>query len=168
MNKPLDLRGKRFGRLVALEPTNRRSGTYVVWRCQCDCGNITYAAVGNLKRGNVTSCGCRRREIVRTQVWPAGHAACSRNYLDGTCVTTLLQAPGARNTSGTVGVKWHKCKKKWIADIQFKGKRYYLGSSENKETAIALRKEAEQRIHGDFLSLYYSEHPDIRRRQPPD
>lgn len=54
----IDLTGQRFGKLVALEPTDQRSGSFVVWKCQCDCGNITYASVGNLKTGHVKSCGC--------------------------------------------------------------------------------------------------------------
>lgn len=54
----VDLTGKRFGKLVALEPTDQRSGSFVVWKCQCDCGNITYASVGNLNAGHVKSCGC--------------------------------------------------------------------------------------------------------------
>lgn len=164
MTKPADLTGQRFGRLVALEPTAKRCGHCVVWRCRCDCGNITCASVENLKKGKVTSCGCRRRENASTVVSPAGAAALAKNYVDGTCVTTLLQSPGPRNTSGTVGVRWHKTKGKWLADIQFRGRRYFLGMSKNKDAMIALRKEAEQRIHGEFLDWYYAEHPE---KKPP-
>lgn len=34
-----------------------------VWKCQCDCGNITYVSIGNLKSGSTTSCGCYREEL---------------------------------------------------------------------------------------------------------
>ena len=57
-----DLTGMRFGRLVAVEPTERRAGTMVVWRCVCDCGRVAYAASSNLTRGRVRSCGCAARE----------------------------------------------------------------------------------------------------------
>ena len=57
-----DLTGMRFGRLVAVEPTDRRAGTMVVWRCVCDCGSVAYAASSNLTRGRVRSCGCLARD----------------------------------------------------------------------------------------------------------
>ncbi|MBQ9001884.1 MAG: hypothetical protein IJ087_08535 [Eggerthellaceae bacterium] len=58
-----DLTGMRFGRLIAVEPTDGRVGTMVVWRCACDCGNVAYAASSNLTRGRVRSCGCLAREV---------------------------------------------------------------------------------------------------------
>lgn len=45
-----------------------------------------------------------------------------------------------------------------------KGHKYYLGSSVDKEKAIAMREEAEKRIHREFLSWYYSEHPEKKVR----
>lgn len=55
-----DITNIKFGHLVALEPTNKRSGTQVVWKCRCDCGNITEASSGSLKNGTTISCGCIR------------------------------------------------------------------------------------------------------------
>lgn len=84
----------------------------------------------------------------------------SVDYVDGTDVKKLMQAPSAANTSGTVGVTYDKSVRMWKAYIQFKGRRYYLGSSVDKAVAVSLRKSAEKRIHGDFLDWYYSEHPE--------
>ncbi len=58
-----DLTSQRFGRLVAIRPTDRRYGTCVMWECKCDCGNTTYASSHNLKCGNTDSCGCLKDEI---------------------------------------------------------------------------------------------------------
>jgi hypothetical protein len=59
--RAVDLRGQRFGRLLALEPTEERHGIgYVVWRCLCDCGNMTSVISGNLTGSRVRSCGCLR------------------------------------------------------------------------------------------------------------
>jgi hypothetical protein len=58
-----DIKGQRFGRLVALGPTDRKepSNGVIKWLCQCDCGNL-HIANGNLLRfGNTRSCGCMRR-----------------------------------------------------------------------------------------------------------
>lgn len=57
-----DLTNQRFGKLIAIQPTSERSGTQVVWKCKCDCGNITYVGAGNLKNGHTLSCGCLRKE----------------------------------------------------------------------------------------------------------
>lgn len=55
----VDLTGQRFGKLVAIKPTEKRSGSFIVWECKCDCGNIAYVSVGNLrKEGGTKSCGC--------------------------------------------------------------------------------------------------------------
>lgn len=51
--------GKKFGHLTALEKTNKRYYGYVVWKCKCDCGNITYVPMHNLTYNkNTISCGC--------------------------------------------------------------------------------------------------------------
>jgi hypothetical protein len=59
-----DLTGKRFGLLTVIERANRKPTTnaWVFWRCVCDCGNEHIVASGNLKHGNVKSCGCLRRK----------------------------------------------------------------------------------------------------------
>ena len=62
MGKFVDLTGQRFERLTAVEPTERRRGASVVWRCICDCGKEVFAVVGDLKSGNTKSCGCLRGE----------------------------------------------------------------------------------------------------------
>lgn len=55
-----DLTGRRFGRLVALRPTERRASGSVVWGCQCDCGRAVEVAAASLKNGSTKSCGCIR------------------------------------------------------------------------------------------------------------
>lgn len=56
--------GERFGRLIVVEPSyeslllNTRTGHDRVVTCRCDCGNTIDALLGNLVRGQTTSCGC--------------------------------------------------------------------------------------------------------------
>ena len=63
-----DLTGQRFGKLVALRPTDERINGRVVWECQCDCGNTHYAPGRDLVNGRVKSCGCFRSESVRERM----------------------------------------------------------------------------------------------------
>jgi len=57
-----DATGERYGRLVAVYPTNKRSGSSIVWLCICDCGNTSHVASTRLRRGTTKSCGCLARE----------------------------------------------------------------------------------------------------------
>lgn len=54
--------GQKFGRLSVLEDTGKRYYGYVVYKCQCDCGNIFEAPMHNIKAGQVKSCGCLLQE----------------------------------------------------------------------------------------------------------
>lgn len=64
MGGKIDLTGQRFGRLVVLnECGTDKYGNYI-WKCKCDCGNITTAASGNLRRGHTQSCGCLWEDTV--------------------------------------------------------------------------------------------------------
>lgn len=65
MPRAKDLTGQRFGRLVAIEPTAKRCGGSVVWRCRCDCGNESLVSANALKEGNTRSCGCLKKEHIR-------------------------------------------------------------------------------------------------------
>lgn len=47
------------------------------------------------------------------------------------------------NTSGVVGVSWHKIANKWLAKIKINGKSRYLGLFEDIESAANARKSAE-------------------------
>ena len=54
-----DISGQRFGKLIALEPTDQRAdGGSVVWKYHCDCGNDTEVSWNRLRKGKVRSCGC--------------------------------------------------------------------------------------------------------------
>ena len=50
--------GQKFGKLIALEPTDQKRNKSVVWKCRCECGNIVYATSRNLQIGDIKSCGC--------------------------------------------------------------------------------------------------------------
>ena len=54
-----DLTNQFFGKLKVIEATEKRSGAgYIVWKCQCECGNISFVNTNDLTTGNTTSCGC--------------------------------------------------------------------------------------------------------------
>lgn len=155
----LDLSGQRFGRLTVLRRTDRHMGHSVIWECLCDCGNTAYVASTHLRKGYTKSCGCLSSEVHRDSFRPAREKR-ELDYIDGTDVRGLMQSPRRNNTSGAVGVSYDRSVRLWKAEIRFQKHRYYLGSSREKEVAVAIRKEAEKHIHGKFLEWYYQEFPE--------
>lgn len=65
MNIRKDLSNQKFGKLTAISPV--RVGRYTHWECKCDCGGKITVVGTNLVRGQTQSCGCLRREKVRTR-----------------------------------------------------------------------------------------------------
>ena len=162
----LDLTGQRFGRLTVLRRTDRHMGHSVIWECRCDCGNTACVASTNLRKGYTKSCGCLSSEVHQTSIHPAREKR-ELDFIDGTDVKGLMQPPDKRNTSGTVGVSYDRSVRLWKAEITFKGRNYYLGSSREKEVAVAIRKEAEKQTHGKFLEWYYQEFPERKPKEKP-
>lgn len=54
-------KGDRFGRLTAVEFSNRRKYRDY-WIFKCDCGTVVEKAVADVLRGDTRSCGCLHRE----------------------------------------------------------------------------------------------------------
>ena len=61
-NDIIDLTGRRFGKLVALDFFRKKEGSkqysVIVWKCICDCGGTTNVRAGHLIRGAIKSCRC--------------------------------------------------------------------------------------------------------------
>lgn len=64
-----DLSGKRFGSLFVIKEYSRTKGKYhwiYHWECACDCGNTAIVNGFYLKGGTTKSCGCIRRNQLKT------------------------------------------------------------------------------------------------------
>lgn len=153
--KPKDIKGQKFGRLTALESTDKRDNGYVVWQCICECDNETYVNIHNLVSGNTLSCGCLNSEIAKENAVKNISKHKENNYVAGTRLDFIKSnKPNKNNTTGYKGVYLRKKDGKYTAQIEFQGKRYFLGSYNTKEEAAEVRKEAEQKLYGDFLEWY--------------
>ena len=60
MSKKIDLTGRRFGILTVIEEVKDSKRIRVLWKCLCDCGQLTQSSTANLIRGLSQSCGCVR------------------------------------------------------------------------------------------------------------
>jgi len=62
MNKrTIDLTGQKFGKLKVIKDA-RGGHNQLVWLCRCDCGKEKKVLGADLRRGNVKSCGCWKKE----------------------------------------------------------------------------------------------------------
>ena len=65
------LNGQKFGKLTVISFDHFKEGPprkdrknpkrFAMYKCQCDCGNITYVDRNNLINNRITSCGCSNR-----------------------------------------------------------------------------------------------------------
>ena len=95
-------------------------------------------------------------------VWPTNEIDHVNRVRDDNRLTNLREATDAEqswnrnkpahNTSGFVGVSWHKGAKKWGAYIGSGGSGLYLGYFPTSELASAAYLEAKARLH-KFRSL---------------
>ena len=66
---PIDLTGKRFGRLTVIKRDRcsiSKAGHPACWICRCDCGSETVVSSNALRRGQKKSCGCYQRDRMVT------------------------------------------------------------------------------------------------------
>ena len=86
MAKRIDLTGQKFNMLTVIEYSHKAKGNHSMWKCKCDCGNITVVDSYYLKSGKIKSCGCikvnditgqrfgRYTVIRREKRLPSGHS----------------------------------------------------------------------------------------------
>lgn len=138
-----NLVGQTFGHCKVISTTIVNNKLHYVCECLL-CGNTFSAMPYKLKSGNTQSCGCLQRQAVKS-LYVADTAPCK---------LTESQKPRITNTSGTTGVWYDRSRGAWVAEIMFRGKKYFLGRRVIKEDAIKLRKQAEKQIFGEFLDWY--------------
>lgn len=138
-----NLAGKRFGNLIVIEPMKEKRGRSICWKCRCMlCGKEKVIPANQLNKGVQISCGCYRANQLQK----------SNGYIDGTSLKNVFSDKvNKNNTSGYKGV--FRKRDRWAACIQYKKKKYYLGSYDRLEDAVEARKEAENRVKEDAGQL---------------
>ncbi|MDD6878095.1 MAG: AP2 domain-containing protein [Clostridiaceae bacterium] len=146
-----DYIGRRFGKLTVIGYAGKHGGMHR-WKCVCECGNETIVGQTLLQSGKTKSCGCLKSTSILDTL----------KLCDGTSVTILETTKKhlfRTNKSGYTGVYQNKKTGKWVAQITFKRKTYYLGTYNDLEDAVKARKSGEEK-RDDFLEWYYSTWPD--------
>ena len=147
--KQRDLTGQRISRLTVLERSDqyatRGKRTVRLWKCQCDCGNITYKAADTLTGSR--ECSCAECAVRRN----AAKARENAGFVDGTQLCKLTgEEPSMPHDGKCRGVYYDKKRDLYEAAIKFRGKRTRLGYFCRFEDAVKARQAAEQEIFGGF------------------
>lgn len=88
MSRFINLLGHKYGKLTVLEKTELKSGTSIIWKCLCDCGNYKNVAGNDLRRNKKRKgqqiCGCMAGGLVhgmyRTPIYNTWTSMKSRCY----------------------------------------------------------------------------------------
>ena len=145
----LDLAGKRFGKLVAIERAGKTKKDNALWLCQCDCGNTTIANATSLRVGDIISCGCSKKE----RIDHARQVLIDDMTIDGVMVPLLTKKTRSDSVTGHKGVakRVRKGVTRYEVSITVKGKRIYLGSYKDIDDAVAARKAAEAQYFEPYI-----------------
>lgn len=157
--KPIDLTGKvnSYG-VRALYQIGKGDKSYI-WHCVCSCGKEFDIAAQEFKK--IKSCGCAQDKARRKQANTILSELREAARQDGTYIFSIKNKKMLKNNkSGIRGVCWNNSRNKWVAQITFKGKNYYLGRYDKIEEAAKIRKIAEEKIFGDFLKWFAEEFPE--------
>lgn len=150
--KNKDITGRKYGRLLVLSFTGKGKGEQELWLCRCDCGNLIELTKKQLYSNTVKSCGCMAYESRITNVNKAIDKLKKEDLIEGTSILKISRQDLLKNnTSGYTGVTYDKNKKKWLAQIWFKGVHYYLGRYDSKDEAHEAYEKGKEKLHKEFL-----------------
>ena len=155
----LDLKGKRFGKLVAIERAGTTKNDNALWLCQCDCGNTTKANATSLRIGDTISCGC----IKKVKIDYARQVLTDEMTINGVVVPLLTKKTRSDSGTGHKGVskRVRRGLTRYEVSITIKGKRIYLGAYKNIKEAIAARKAAEIEYFDPYIQALNAKKPPL-------
>lgn len=137
--------------VTAIEPTSKRIGHRVIWKCQCDCGSVYFATSNDLLHGHAKSCGCKRISALSAKAKEAKEDMKKDiGMRDGTNIT-LIESDTVFVTSST-GVRGvnRDGPGKYRARLQFQGKTYTKHGFDTIEDA----KKERDRMYEEIVVPY--------------
>lgn len=115
----LNLRGEIYGRLTVLEPTAKRAGNSLVWKCKCRCGNqAAEISARDLRSGVRRGCGaCADSIHPLYSIWRGMISRCENST-----------SPGYKDYGGrgiTICERWRKDFLNFVEDVGERPANFY-------------------------------------------
>lgn len=126
----LKIKGKRFGRLTAIEMIGQNKSRRNLWLCKCDCGNETVVTASDLASGHTQSCGCLMRETTSKSFTTHGKSK-ERLYIVWQGMIGRCNRPSLKHYKNYGGRGIKVCDE-WMHDYEaFRAWAYANGYDEN-------------------------------------
>lgn len=122
-----DISGRKFGKLTAVYPTDKRtSNRHVIWHCVCDCGNELDVSRDKLIQGITKSCGCliSYGEEIIAKILTQLHITYHRQQMFDDCINPKT---GARLRFDFYLTEYNCC-------IEYDGKQHYEYTNQDWNT----------------------------------
>lgn len=131
-SRMLDIRGQRYGRLIAVAPCCAIKSRRLYWACSCDCGNTVISPLDSIRRGDTSSCGCYNRELRSSHNMTGTPTYAAWNGITARCYN---QKDRNYSNYGGRGIKvcdrWRESFKAFLEDMgERPDARYSLGRAE--------------------------------------
>jgi hypothetical protein len=81
MKTPINIAGKKFGRLIVVAYSHSNRDKKACWICVCDCGKEVVVSGKSLRNGRTKSCGCYALEVRAKS--STKHGACKNSRANG-------------------------------------------------------------------------------------
>ena len=146
------LERKKFGRLEAVNPTDKRVRNCIVWECKCDCGNIAEVPSNQLVRGSTMSCGCLNKELARRAIEDVHHV------LHEKLRSATMDTPSSSKSKlGIRNIFYRENMGIYVVDIRRNKKMYRQEGFKTLEEALEVKKIV--------LDRYLSGDPEWYRKE---
>lgn len=152
---------KVFNYMLVTERVGKNDKGRTLYKCQCvKCGKEYIDQIPNIKRRKFCECHFTK-EYYENGLINYGQKS-NKDYGYKNSKIYSLNPNREPTMSGCIGVIWDKRRSKWLAQINFQGKRYHLGRYDDKELAILARKTAERELYTPYFEEFISAKPDMR------
>lgn len=156
--------GTVFGELTVIKrigTTNWKGNRSALYLCKCSCGEEAEVSRKNLIKGNTTSCGHKRSELIKKMnseenmkkkmaTWKKTENV-ENTKLSG---ISPKRKKAEGKTSKKIGVSFDKVRKLWVAQMIFQRKLVLHSYHKTEQDAIAARLEAEEKYFEPMLKKY--------------
>lgn len=155
----VDLTGRTFGKLKVLyRSPQKRKNRKVHWICQCSCGNpLITVSSDKLLNGTTKSCGCLRLNAGKDL------SRYNQEHLtndQGVFIPSLERKAREDNVSGHKGITLRP-NGNYSVRIGVNKVNFNLGTYDNLERALRIRKIAEFKFHEPHLKLHDAQKRDL-------